>query len=310
MKKKMLGGILVIALAATILFVKEKGSDASNANGSSFINLFIDQNDNDEKVAGSKDGVESSLIHPEGMTLETRIAVPDGYTRTSEEEGSLGTFIRNYEMKEDGAKVILYDGTKKGNQNAHAAVFALPIEARDLQQCADSVIRMYAEYFLSTGQYDRIAFHFTNGFLAEYTKWRDGYRIMVEGNDTYWSKTKEYDDSYECFQSYMRMVFTYAGTLSMQSETTEIELSQIQIGDVFLYGGSPGHVVMVVDVCEDASGKKAFLLAQGFMPAQEFHVLKNPQHKNDPWYYEEEVTYPFITPQYTFEEGSLKRLEY
>ena len=67
---------------------------------------------------------------------------------------------------------------------------------------------------------------------------------------------------------------------------------------------------MVVDLCENADGKKAFLLAQGYMPAQQFHVLKNPAHEDDPCYYEEEVTYPFHTPEYTFQKGSLKRLNY
>ena len=94
--------------------------------------------------------------------------------------------------------------------------------------------------------------------------------------------------------------------------TTEIfdENVKIEVGDVFLKGGSPGHVVMIVDMCQREDGKKAFLLAQGYMPAQEFHVLKNPEHKKDPWYYEEEITYPFHTPEYTFEEGCLRRLGY
>lgn len=69
-------------------------------------------------------------------------------------------------------------------------------------------------------------------------------------------------------------------------------------------------MVMVVDVCENPEGKKAFLLAQGYMPAQEFHVLKNDLHEENPWYFEEEVEYPFHTPEYTFEEGSLKSLTY
>lgn len=43
------------------------------------------------------------------------------------------------------------------------------------------------------------------------------------------------------------------------------------------------------------------------MPVQEFHVLQNPAHKDDPWYYADELTYPFCTPDYTFDEGSLKR---
>lgn len=132
----------------------------------------------------------------------------------------------------------------------------------------------------------------------------------MNGNDVSWVQTEEYDDSYENFKQYLRMVFSYAGTLSMEAESQEITPEELAVGDVFLKGGSPGHVVMVVDICEDEAGKKAFLLAQGYMPAQEFHVLKNPAHEEDPWYYEEEVRYPFATPEYTFPEGSLRRLNY
>lgn len=46
------------------------------------------------------------------------------------------------------------------------------------------------------------------------------------------------------------------------------------------------------------------------MPAQEFHVLKNEQHEEDPWYYTDELEYPFRTPEDTFDEGTLKRFMY
>ena len=172
-------------------------------------------------------------------------------------------------------------------------------------------MRVYAEYYWSKEEYDKIKFHFTNGFLVEYSKWRDGNRVTINGNNVSWIKQKSKDTSYECFVRYLRTIFCYAGTLSMdQYESEPTELSRIKAGDVFLYGGSPGHGVMVVDVCENEAGKKAFLLAQGYMPAQEFHLLKNERHPDDPWYYEDEVTYPFSTPEYTFSEGSLKSLTY
>lgn len=253
---------------------------------------------------------QKKILNEEGSTLESRFLVPDGYVRVEAAHGSLTEFLRGYGLKEDGSPVLLYNGKKKGNQNAHAAVFKLPIEEENLQQCADSIMRMYAEYFYQTGQTEKIAFRFSNGFLAEYEKWRQGSRIKVDGNDVYWVNTASYDDSYKGFQSYLRMVFAYAGTQSMMSESYEISAENLAVGDVFLKGGSPGHVVMVVDVCQKENGKKAFLLAQGYMPAQEFHVLKNPEHKEDPWYYEEELAYPFHTPEYTFEEGSLRRLGY
>jgi hypothetical protein len=69
------------------------------------------------------------------------------------------------------------------------------------------------------------------------------------------------DSSYDCFKKYLRIVFAYASTLSLYNESKSIELSNIQIGDIFIKAGSPGHVVMVVDVCENKEGKKAFLLA-------------------------------------------------
>lgn len=100
-----------------------------------------------------------SLIDASGMTLESRIHTSDGYTRTKEADGSLAEFLRNYAMEPDQSPVLLYDGSKKRNQKAHVAVFDLPLEHEDLQQCADSAIRVYAEYFWSTKQYDRIAFH-------------------------------------------------------------------------------------------------------------------------------------------------------
>lgn len=248
------------------------------------------------------------IINTAGETLETRIKTPKGYQRTPSKSKSLTTFLRTYKLKVDGSPVLLYNGKEKGNQNAHVAVFQLPIENFDLQQCADSIMRVYAEYYYHQQQYDKIAFHFVNGFYAKYSKWRDGYRIKVDGNHCSWVKTSANQKTYASFQKYLRIVFSYASTLSMDQEAQKINIQDIQVGDVFIKGGSPGHVVMIVDVCEK-DGKKAFLLAQGYMPAQEFRVIKNPRH-DDPWYYEDEVTYPFFTAEYTFQEGSLKRLMY
>ncbi len=252
---------------------------------------------------------EPSLIRPDGKTLQTRIATKEGYGRKKQKKGSMASFLRDYPLKKHGSPVLYYNGKKKSNQRAHAAVFRLPIEDVDLQQCADSIMRIYAEYYWQKGEYDKIAFHFVSGFLAEYGKWRQGWRIEV-GDTVSWVKSAGESHSYEDFQEYMRVVFTYASTLSMEKESVRIRLSEIRAGDILIKGGSPGHVVMVVDVCEDADGKKAFLLAQGFMPAQEFHLLKNPLHEKDPWYYEEEVSWPLETPEYIFEKGCLMRPQY
>ncbi len=250
---------------------------------------------------------EIRLIYPEGSTLETRILTPEGFVRISASEDSLLTFLRNLELKPDGSPVMLYDNTEKGNQSAQAAVFAFDVGESDLQQCADSIMRVYGEYYWSIGAYEAIGFHLTNGFFMDYLTWREGKRIKVNGNTVSWVSSKGYDDSYDCFRSYLKQVMVYAGTLSLNEESTTIEKEDIQAGDIIIKGGSPGHCVLVVDVAQDQSGEQCYLLAQGYMPAQDFHILNNPVNPGNPWYYEEDLEYPIRTPEYTFGEDSIKR---
>jgi hypothetical protein len=43
--------------------------------------------------------------------------------------------------------------------------------------------------------------------------------------------------------------------------------------------------MIVVDVAINDQGEKIFMLAQGLMPAQSIHVVKNPMdEKMSPWY--------------------------
>ncbi|MBO4845771.1 MAG: DUF4846 domain-containing protein [Lachnospiraceae bacterium] len=249
-----------------------------------------------------------SLINTEGNTLLSRISVPKGYERTMEEQGSLGEFLRDYPVLPDKSPVLYYDGSVKSNDSA-VCVFDMYLGDKDLQQCADSVMRIYAEYMRDSGNEDKIAFHFVSGFLCDWTSYKNGKRIVVNGNDVSWENTADPSDSDETFEKYLNTVFNYASTLSLEKESKNIDISQIKIGDIFIKGGSPGHVVMVVDTCE-REGKKAFLLAQGYMPAQQFHVLINEAHEDDPWYYEDEIEYPFITPEYIFMEPCLMRPGY
>lgn len=246
------------------------------------------------------------IIDADGNTLESRIKTPEGFKRGKASGGSLLVFIRDQKLKPDGSPVMLHSGSKKSNQTAHIAVFDMDVGSGNLQQCADSVMRIYAEYYWSLGDYESIAFHLTNGFLMEYSKWREGKRLEVSGNNVRWVKKAGYDDSYEGFRKYLEQVHVYAGTLSLYRESHDIALEDMEAGDMLIRGGSPGHVVLVLDVAEDESGNKCFLLGQGYMPAQDFHVLKNPLHPDDPWYYVSEMNYPIRTPEYSFDEGTLR----
>ena len=131
---------------------------------------------------------------------------------------------------------------EKPNQDAHFAVVDIDVGDKNLQQCADAVIRLRAEYLYSLGSYERIHFNFTSGDRADFTKWADGYRPIVKGNDVRWSKSGAADTSYASFRNYLDRVFMYAGSYSLSEELHRVQdVNQMRIGDVFIEGGFPGH---------------------------------------------------------------------
>jgi hypothetical protein len=104
----------------------------------------------------------------------------------------------------------------------------------------------------------------------------------------------------------MDMVFAYSGTLSLENELISVSIDNMNIGDVFIVGGSPGHAVIVVDMAVNSFGEKIFLLAQSYMPAQQTQLLINPMDDDiNPWY-SLNGKEKLITPQWTFELDTLK----
>jgi hypothetical protein len=167
-----------------------------------------------------------------------------------------------------------------------------------LHQCADAIMLLRAEYLYSKGAFTDIAFDFVSGFRAEYSKWMEGYRIKVNGNDVKYYKAADPSNTYEGFRKYMDMVMAYASTLSLEKELKPVDT---KIGDVFIIGSSPGHAVIIMDMAISQDNKKMFLLAQSYMPAQQTQILINPMDESiSPWYSLEGKD-RLITPEWTFE---------
>jgi hypothetical protein len=166
-------------------------------------------------------------------------------------------------------------------------------------------MRLRADYLYEQKRYDEIHFNFTNGMKIEYSKWRLGNRIVVKGNKSIWIKSAKASDSYENYWKYMEQIFQYAGTASLAKELKPIAVADLKIGDVFIKGGFPGHAVIVVDTAIK-NGKKIFMLAQSYMPAQEIQILLNPSISNSCWYNLDFGT-TLETPEWNFNVNELKR---
>lgn len=259
------------------------------------------------KATGSPIKERASYINKEGETIEERYTTLEGYNRVEVGRNSFGQFLRNQKLKPYGEKALYYDGREKNKKDVYDSVIDVEIGDRDLHQCADAVMLLRGEYLYSIGKYDDISFNFVSGFKAEYKKWAEGYRIKVDGNNVSYYKGTEPSNTYEDFRKYMDMVMAYASTLSLEKELEPIDVEDMEIGDVFIIGGSPGHAVIVMDMAINDNGEKIFILAQSYMPAQQTQILINPMDKDiSPWY-SLKGKEKLITPEWTFELNHLRR---
>ena len=213
------------------------------------------------------------------------IPTPEGFARTAADSNSFGEWLRQVALKKD-RKVYTFNGSVKLNQTAQFAVLNISVGDKNLQQCADAVMRLRAEYLFSQKKYDDILFtdneNHSYKFTAPYTR--------------------------ENFTRYLEKVFGWCGSASLAKQLKPVsDFSTIQAGDVLIRGGFPGHAVIVMDVAKNAEGKKMYMLAQSYTPAQDIHILQNPMNEEaSPWY-EVDENKVIQTPEYTFYQSELRR---
>jgi hypothetical protein len=160
-------------------------------------------------------------------------------------------------------------------------VLDVSVGNNDLQQCADAVMRLRAEYLKQ--QQQPICF------------------ADNDGTAYCWSQYL-----HKGWQYFLNRVFGMCGTLSLSKELQPKSWKQIMPGDVMIHGGSPGHAVLVLDVAQHVpTGKRIFLLAQSYMPAQDMHILLNKNESDlSPWY---SIPSDYLyTPEWTFSKSELR----
>lgn len=228
-----------------------------------------------------------SAIHYSKTSTPTvgQIPVPQGFKRLPVPAHSFAYWLRNIKLKEDKT-VYLYNGLPKKNQSAQFAVLNIPIGNKDLQQCADAVMRLRAAYLFDERRFDEIIFKDNLGKTYACNAHRDSI----------------------LFENYLKKVFAYCGTLSLEKQLKKVnDIHDMTAGDVFIKGGSPGHAIIVMDVAVNKAGEKIYMVAQSYMPAQDIHILVNPLYASvSPWYQVCEGQ-QIITPEWTFERSQLKQ---
>jgi len=219
------------------------------------------------------------------------IPLPAGYHRLPADTGSFAAWLRAIALKRSRT-VYLFDGTPKRYQGAQFAVLDISIGTTDLQQCADAVMRLRAEYCYANHDLAGIDFYTEQGVRLNFLEW---------------SRHHPGSGGRASFDAYLAKVFMYCSTRTLEKQLHPKSPGRVSPGDVWIKGGAPGHAMIVMDVAEDAAGHRIYLLAQSYMPAQDIHLVKNPADAGlSPWYTADSTQNMLETPEWTFKTNQLR----
>lgn len=257
-----------------------------------------------------------TAVYPWGPAATDRLdgrfrAPPPGFTRVEVPKGSFGDFLRTLPLQPEGAPVVDYRGNRLHDDGRHpniVAVADIDIGEKDLQHCADAIIRLHAEWRYGRGERD-LVYRTVSGQPLSYRGYVAGERAVVAGkNLVIKHAAAPRQDDHPLFRSWLDDVFSWAGTASLERDGRKVpSASEMTPGDFFVMSGSPfGHAVLVLDIARDEKGRMALLLGQSYMPAQSFQILARD---GSPWFVVEPgdafVNTPFWRP---FPMTSLRRL--
>ncbi|MCD4749846.1 MAG: DUF4846 domain-containing protein [Thermoanaerobaculales bacterium] len=210
---------------------------------------------------------------PDLAPLEVVFPAPSGTMRVVVGQEEFAAWLRGLPVRLDRTEVVDYVGRRV--RAAAAAVVLLDLGRGDLQQCADMILRLHAEYLWASGHAVDACYHFTSGDLSSHEGWLRGDRFVAQGRGVQRIDGGARPAGHAGYRSWLQHLFVYAGTLSLGLDSVMVEVNEpIRPGDFFVTPGSPGHAVIVLDVVQGENGSLFGLIGQGFTPAQELHIIQ------------------------------------
>jgi hypothetical protein len=208
-------------------------------------------------------------------SLEQRFAAPPGYVRVKVEPNSFAEWLRGLPMAPEGTPVKSFDGkeTLAGDDDFMAGVVAIDVGSQDLQQSADVIIRLHAEYMWSRGEKDQISYRSATKLSLPLSRWEKGQRLIAQGPNVFWAvQGKPAEIDHAEFRRYLDSVFTWANSTSLGPRSEPVEdPKQLTAGDFFLQSQD---VAIVLDIADKPSGERVALLAKARSRAESIHVLR------------------------------------
>lgn len=254
-------------------------------------------------IISCANGMDSKAPLSNTQTAATALASSTD-TLKKYEPGSWQYFLKTLPIVD--SPILDYRGRPVGYQEKHVGIIPYDVGRSDLQQCADALMRLRAEYLFQQKKHEQIAFHFVSGELYKWGDYCKGLRPVAKGNGVKFITGSPCEKTHENLRKYLDLVYMYASTISLAKELKTAD--GFEIGTIIIHAGSPGHCFIIIDEAIDKNSGKVFKLAEGYTPAQSIYVLRNLDEEGEtPWH---KLTKGVIeTASYRFTDYKLGRFE-
>src|SRR5262249_24967617 len=159
-------------------------------------------------------------------------------------EGSFGEWLRGLPLRPRGPVVDYKGRVVLAEDDPHLeAVVALDEGTADLQQCADSIMRLHGEWLWSKGN-RAMSYKAGAGVALPFERWLAGDRVVEDGPGSIaWQRKAGPSDrdDHGAFRRYMDAEFSWANTGALARDAARGSLEALRPGDFFVLPGSPGH---------------------------------------------------------------------
>ncbi|MEW5875709.1 MAG: DUF4846 domain-containing protein, partial [Candidatus Zixiibacteriota bacterium] len=207
-----------------------------------------------------------------GETVMSQFSPPPGFSRVSAADQGFASWLRNLPLLPSDQTALDWRGNSVFQPGDVAGVLDWRLLG-EVEQCADVAIRLVAEFMESNGDGDRLTFRSLSGQRIDWSKWlRGNYGVDDAGAVIEYHPASLRQKSRTEFDRYLTFVMTYANTASLRDEWMPVEDSVLRAGDVLIQPGCPGsgmgHLSIILDACEDVTGARLYLFADGYTPAR------------------------------------------
>ncbi len=225
-------------------------------------------------------------------TLESELAIPDGYARPDSATLSDWSFwISHFPLWHRFKPVADWKSKRVAEPNEISRVLYFPDRGRHLNPAAIP-LRLLGEYFLQRGRTNDMLIIPRAGERITFEKWLNGQYAFNALGEVIFKKSEERTATHGEYISMLKRSMEMTNCASLADNCVAIPESEVKPGDLYLSWDNESQdavVLIIMYMLVRDNGDRLFAVATGCAEPCEPHIPYFTHDRNDPWLTVDEI---------------------